>query len=103
MPESYASLGCLGLRIKRRDGVEAIATSTHGFVRQIKAHGIVLRMADWLIRAKETLSRFCSPKTAGVMRGQVEIREASGNTPLGKDVYLAGSAQKVCNIGTCFP
>lgn len=44
--ESFDSLGALGLRLKMRDGLEAITTVTHGFVDRPERAPVLLRVAD---------------------------------------------------------
>jgi hypothetical protein len=52
-PGSFDSRGCLGLRIRLRNGTDAVTTVTHGFVKLPKHSRVFLRMADWYLQAKE--------------------------------------------------
>lgn len=56
-PEKSA-YGALGLRVKLANGVEAITTVTHGFVKLPNWSPTILYVADWILRAKEALSKF---------------------------------------------
>ncbi|KAI9789824.1 MAG: hypothetical protein M1816_005741 [Peltula sp. TS41687] len=88
--EFTRSMGCLGLRVKLNDGVEAITTVTHGLVN-LPQHGLVVRVTNWFLKAKEALLRFRTP-------AHVKISRATGNSPLGKTVWLALTNQKVGTI-----
>lgn len=101
-PDTFESRGCIGLKIRRQDGSDAITTVTHGFVKLPDCPQVFLRLADWLVRAKYFLSRFISPKDTGIMPGEFQIREELTTSPLGKRVYLAGSAEMIGTITTSF-
>lgn len=95
---SYDSRGCLGLRIKTKSGQDAVTTVMHSFVNPPAWHFLPLRVADWMLKAKEKLSRFVSPSVNHntAMPAQIETRDkATKNSPLGKSVYLAGEALEV--------
>lgn len=97
--ESFDSLGALGLRLKMRNGLEAITTVTHGFVNRPERAPILLRVADWLLRAKEAITRYRTIKPSETFPAQVTMREqVTGNSPLGKEVWLAGTDQRVSYI-----
>jgi hypothetical protein len=94
--ESFSPRGCIGLRIKQPNGTDALTTVTHGFVKLPSHPRIFLRMADWYMRVKDQLSKFIY-RGAGTMSGEVESKgKPAGNSPLGKEVYIAGTQQKVC-------
>ncbi|KAK2803347.1 hypothetical protein FQN50_007006 [Emmonsiellopsis sp. PD_5] len=102
-PGFFSSYGCLGLRIKGQSGTEAVTAVTHAFVKLPKKGWMSSKLADWLLKAKEKLSIFKTLKAGGVMPGEVESRDnLSGNLPLGKSVYIAGEAEKVGTITTCY-
>jgi len=88
----------LGVKIRFPSGLEAITVPTHGFValRSIRTSPM-LRVANWYALIKRKLGRFATLK-----RGSSEPavgtprHQPKGNSPLGKSVFLAGSAQEVC-------
>lgn len=95
-PNSFESRGCLGLKLQDGKGQEAITTTTHGFVKLPGHSRAILRMAGWIARAKHSLAQFISPKTTtNTVPGEVEMRDVPSAQPLGKKVYLAGSAEIV--------
>lgn len=97
--ESFDSLGALGLRLKMQDGLEVITTVTHGFVNRPERAPILLRVADWLLRAKGAITRFRTVKPSETFPAQATIRaQVTGNSPLGKEVWLAGTDQRVSYI-----
>lgn len=95
LPDSFNCRGNLGLKIRLPDGADAITTVTHGFVKLPNPPRALFRVADWLLSAKRTLSKFKSPKDTGVAPGDVEMRKKPTMSPLGKEVYLAGMPLKV--------
>lgn len=97
--EFTKATGCLGLRLKLVDGVEAIATATHGFVYR-PGHTFVVRAANRFLKAKEALMRFRTPEKTEGTPAHVKINKAVGNTPLGKNVWLAIDNMKVSPIVT---
>lgn len=97
--ESVDSLGALGLRPIMRDGHEAITTITHGFVSQSEREPILLTVTNWLLRAKEAITRFLTSKPSDTLPAQVTMREqATEKSPLGKEIWLAGTDQRVSYV-----
>lgn len=97
--ESFESLSALGLRLKMRDGREVITAVTHGFVHRPERAPILLRVAEWILRAKEAITRFRTIKPSANIPAQVTMRaEVAGNSPLGKEVWLSGTDQRVSYI-----
>lgn len=95
-PENYNTHGALGLRVKLANGVEAITTVTHGFVQLPYWSPMILRVADWILRAKKALSNFRPMKPTNAEPAEVTMKgEAIGNSPLGHEVWLAGTNQLV--------
>ncbi len=95
-PENNATQGALGLMVKLPNGVEAITTVTHGFGILLECIPIILRVADWILRAKETLSNFRPLKPPTAMPAEVTMKgKAIGNSSLGQEVWLAGKNQQV--------
>lgn len=81
-----------------RDGLEAIMTVTHGFVNQSERLPI-LRVADWLLRAKEAITKFLTIKLNETFPAQVTMREqVTKSSLLGKELWLAGTDQQVSHI-----
>lgn len=94
--EDYISHGALGLRVKLANGVEAITTVTHGFVQLPYWSPKILRVADWILRAKKALLNFRTMKPTNVQPAEVTMNgKAIGNSPLGKMVWLAETSQLV--------
>lgn len=54
-PDNYSPHGALGLRVKLANGVEAIKTATYGFVQFTYWSPKILRVADWILWAKEAI------------------------------------------------
>lgn len=94
-PNSFESRGNLGLRIQLADGVNAVTTVTHGFVKLPRPPRAFSRAADWLVSAKQALSKFKSPRDTGVIPSDVEMREKRTMSPVGKEVFLVGMPKKV--------
>lgn len=96
---SFGSLGALGLRLKMRGGHEAITTVTHGFVNKTEREPILLTVTNWLLRAKEAITRFLISKPSETLPAQVTMREqATVNSPLGKEIWIAGTDQRVSYV-----
>lgn len=91
--DSFDSVGALGVRLKMRNGLEAITTVTHGFVNRPGRARILYRAADWFLRTKEAITRYRTIKPSKTFPAQV-----TGNSPLGKEVWLAGTDQRVIYI-----
>ncbi|KAM5467843.1 hypothetical protein MferCBS49748_003823 [Microsporum ferrugineum] len=103
LPDSFISRVCLGLRIRRADGSEAVTTVTHGFVKRVESTPRFPRLASWLIQAKRSLSRFMSPRNLIALPGEVGHRgESLGSSALGKSVYIQGEAIKIGTITTMY-
>lgn len=73
--ELFNSLSALELRLKMRDELQAITTVTHGFFNRPGQPPILLRAADWLLRAKEATTRFRTIKPSETFPDQVTMRE----------------------------
>lgn len=67
--------GCLGAKIKLPCGTLAITVVTHGFVRLPNAPPcMVMKVADWMLRVKCSLSQFISSSKRNSFPGRVESR-----------------------------
>lgn len=93
-PGSTRPASLLGLKIRLPNGVEAITTETHGFVKVVreKRHSLI-GAADGYTKVKSALSKIRS--THNTPAGSNDNHSASGghleNSPLGKPVYLTGA------------
>ncbi|KAI9781204.1 MAG: hypothetical protein M1816_002464 [Peltula sp. TS41687] len=99
-PDEFGqSLGCLGLRLRLPGGKEVITTTTHAFVRLGKRRSSLwLQAAEWYLRLRSSLERFRPIKTELAVPAVAEARDRTGNTPLGKEVWLAGTNRKIGTI-----
>lgn len=57
-PEKWIPQAAIGLRLKLANETQAITTVAHGFVELPGWNPMILRLADWILRAKEALSKF---------------------------------------------
>ncbi|EGD99431.1 hypothetical protein TESG_06866 [Trichophyton tonsurans CBS 112818] len=78
LAEAAPPAAALGLRLRLRNGVEAITVVTHGFVPHSQG-GVMEHFSYWVNNAKKALSRFY-------------------RSPLGKTVWLANTNTKVGSI-----
>lgn len=95
-PEKWIAQAAIGLRLKLANGTEAITTVTHGFVELAGWNPMFLRVADWILKAKEALSNFRPWKRTVTQQAEITMKGiATGNSPLGREIWLAGSNQRV--------
>lgn len=89
---NYASLG---LKIRFPDGEEAITVPTHTFVdlRTINS-SFKLRAVDWFGKIKKKLARFAPVKRSASEPGILSPNQPGGNSPVGKEVFLASNSQR---------
>lgn len=89
-PDRQKSNASLGRKLRFPGGQEAVTAPTHAFVKlaNIK-HRPLLRLAEWYARLKATVSRFAAVKRDPSMRQSASI------SPLGKEVWLGGTSQRV--------
>ena len=93
----------LGLKLRMRSGEmagrEVITTVTHGFVKlELTQNPIRLRLADWYARVRRSLAKSVSPKPIVDHPAIIATREKLGNSPLMKEVWLAGTDIRVGTI-----
>jgi hypothetical protein len=94
-PDDLKSAAALGLKLKLPGGLKCITVPTHAFVDlRTTQNPIYLWITDWLARAKSSLSRFAPVKTEPDL--PTVIKEPRGNSPLGKQVWIAGTSDRVC-------
>ncbi|KAI9812528.1 MAG: hypothetical protein M1826_002818 [Phylliscum demangeonii] len=90
--------GCLGLRLRMTGGESVITTTTHAFGKLVSPHQSWLRrrVADWIVRAVESLAGPRGLMIQAAPPAVVEARAASGgtNSPVGTVVWLAGTDRK---------
>ncbi|EZG09084.1 hypothetical protein H106_01768 [Trichophyton rubrum CBS 735.88] len=92
----------LGLRLRLRNGVEAITVVTHGFVPDSQG-SVMEHFSYWVNNAKKTLSRFLPFSAAKDLPPDGEVRETvTYRSPLGKTVWLANTNTKIGRIAYTF-
>lgn len=73
------------LSCKLKDGVEAITILAHRFV-YLPGKSLVVRVANWFLKAKEALWRFRTPEMTEGTPAPVKINKSARDSPLRKDV-----------------
>lgn len=95
-PEKWIANAAIGLRLKLANGTEVITTVTHGFVELPGWNPMILRVADWVLKAKEALSKFQPWKHTVAHPAEITIKgKPIRNSPLNREVWLAGSNERV--------
>ena len=89
--------GCLGLRLRLSSGEEVITTTTHAFVKDARLGllGLRCRIAEWYISIRDSLVSLRPVKCQPAVPATVETRSGSSRSPLDKEIWLAGTNQKV--------
>ncbi|KAL4929979.1 uncharacterized protein BDV17DRAFT_281134 [Aspergillus undulatus] len=82
------SVGCLGLKLKLPGGKTVLTTVTHAYVRNPALPVVLMRVADWVIRAKNALYRFRNPHLDRDSRAHGVLRQSLSNNPTDKDILL---------------
>ena len=89
------SVGCLGLKLKLPGGKTALTTVTHAYVRSPVLPVVLMRVADWVIRAKNALYRFLNPYLDRDSRAYGVSNQSLSNNPTDKDILLSKTNTKV--------
>ncbi|KAK2781397.1 hypothetical protein FQN53_000588 [Emmonsiellopsis sp. PD_33] len=89
---------CLGIKLKLPGGQTVLTTVTHTFIKTPALPALFYRIADWLIYAKEQLSRYCTLQSdrEGPMYGM--FQERSSNSPIGRTVWMLNAKEKIGTI-----
>lgn len=97
--EDYTRVASVGLRLRFRDRREGITTVTHAFVSTASSTMSPLRKIaiEWILLAKQRLCFLLPFWAESSTPGMIESRR-HGNSPLGKDVWLTGTGEKVCTM-----
>ena len=87
------------MRLRFRDGLEGITTVTHAFVSTASLRMSPFRKLaiEWILLAKQCLCSLLPFWAESSNPGMIEVRR-HGNSPLGKDVWLAGTGERVCTM-----
>ncbi|KAL4914813.1 hypothetical protein BDW62DRAFT_135821 [Aspergillus aurantiobrunneus] len=96
------SLGCLGLKLILPGGKTVITTVTHAYVRNPALPAALMRVADWVIRAKSALCCFRNPHLDRESCAYSALGQSPSNNPRGKDLLLYKTNTKVGTITHCF-
>jgi hypothetical protein len=94
-PESLYGQGCLGLKIRMTDGIEAITTVTHGFVNNPQPSRTIMMFSECILRAKSAIVRFFRPPPQSNTYAISISRGSNRNSPIGKEVWLATETKRV--------
>jgi hypothetical protein len=89
------SVGCLGLKLKLLGGKTVLTTVTHAYVRNPTLPVVLMRVADWVIRAKNALCHFRNPHLDRDSRAYGVSEQSLSNNPMGKDILLFKTNTKV--------
>ncbi|EKV18886.1 C6 zinc finger protein [Penicillium digitatum] len=96
------SVGCLGLKLKLPGGKMVLTTVTHAYVHNPALPVVLMRVADWVIRAKNAICRFRNPSLDRDSRAFGVSDQSLSNNPTGKDIFLFKTKKKVGTITHCF-
>ncbi|KAJ5675388.1 hypothetical protein N7462_008285 [Penicillium macrosclerotiorum] len=104
-PDCVEAYTALGLKLRFPEGQEAITVPTHAFVglRGIRTSAL-RRIADLYYLFKQKLARY-SPIQRGLSLPAIGSawRQPIGNSPLGKQVFLAGGSEEARTNDKCAP
>lgn len=102
--EDYTRVASVGLRLHFHDHQGGITTVTHAFVSTASLTMSLLRKIaiEWILLAKQRLCSLLPFWAESSIPGMIESRR-HGNSPLGKDVWLAGTGEKVCTMRLHMP
>lgn len=89
------SVGCLGLKLKLPGGKMVLTTVTHAYVHNPALPVVLMRVADWVIRAKNAICRFRNPSLDRDSRAFGVSDQSLSNNPTGKDIFLFKTKKKV--------
>ncbi len=98
-PTDSNATSCLGLRLILPTGIKVATTNTHTFVKLSNIRRpLRLRLSDWCIKAINAFPSFRLLKRASDESATREVTLSKANakyTPIGKQVWVAGSNEKV--------
>lgn len=84
-----------GLKLRFPNGQLSITVPTHAFVKLRHPSRPLLGVLDWITRIKSRMLRFRPTKQTSHEPAVSVSKDADGNSPVGKLVYLAGQARAV--------
>ena len=95
-PDGLGENNCLGLRLRMENGIEAITTATHSFVRFPTGPSATrARFLDLSGSIRATLARFSLTRKTNSEPAMPERKRRRRNTSLGAEVWMGGTSEKV--------
>lgn len=88
-------VGCLGLKLELPGGKKVLTTVTHAYVRNPALPAVFMRVADWVVQAKNALYRVLYPHWEQNTRTNHLPRQSQSNNPKGKDILRFKTNTKV--------
>lgn len=95
-PDGLGENSCLGLRLRLENGIEAITTATHSFVRFPTGPSATrARLLDWTGSICSALARFCLTRRTDSKPALAQRERRRCNTSLGAEVWMDETSDKV--------
>lgn len=95
-PDGLGENSCLGLRLRMENGIEAITTATHSFVRfPTGLSSTRSRLFDLSGSIHATLARISLTRKTKSELAMAERERRRRNTSLGAEVWMGGTSDKV--------
>lgn len=95
-PDGLGENSCLGLRLRLENGIEAITTATHSFVRfPTGPTATRARLLDWTGTICSALAKFCLTRKTNSTPALAQRERRRRNTSLGAEVWMDGTSDKV--------
>lgn len=95
-PDGLGENSCLGLRLRMENGIEAVTTATHSFVRFPTGPSATrARLLHLCGSIRATLARFSLTRKTDSKPAVVERERRRCNTSLGAEVWMSGTSDKV--------
>ncbi|KAK1761794.1 hypothetical protein QBC33DRAFT_553309 [Phialemonium atrogriseum] len=99
--DSRIATGCLGVSLRLPDGEVVATTVTHGFVH-LPGVGYLSRAVGLFDKLKKSLLRLRWPPQQESLTGHVRSSDPAGNSPVGKEVWVAATNCRLGTIGHTF-
>lgn len=95
-PDGLGENSCLGLRLRLENGIEAITTATHSFVRFPTGPSATrARLSDWTGSICSALARFCLTRKTNSTPALAQRERRRRSTSLGAEVWMDETSDKV--------
>lgn len=95
-PDGLGENSCLGLRLRLENGIEAITTATHSFVRFPTGPSATrARLLGWTGSVCSALARFCLIRTTKSKPALAQRQRRRCNTSVGVEVWMDETSDKV--------